>query len=57
VLYYAQARNAFLRGAWIWWVLPPGILITAATLGFAFTGFALETVLNPKMRSRRAATG
>jgi peptide/nickel transport system permease protein len=56
VLYYAQARNAFLRGAWIWWVLPPGMLITAATLGFAFTGFALEEVLNPKVRSRRAAT-
>jgi ABC-type dipeptide/oligopeptide/nickel transport system permease subunit len=55
VLYYAQARNAFLRGAWVWWVLPPGILITAATLGFAFTGFALEEVLNPKMRGRGAA--
>lgn len=52
VLYYAQARNAFLRGAWLWWVLPPGILITAATLGFAFTGFAIEEVLNPRMRGR-----
>jgi len=50
VLYYAQVRNAFLSGAWIWWVLPPGLLITAATLGFAFTGFALEERLNPRMR-------
>ncbi len=52
VLYYAQVRNAFLSGAWVWWVLPPGLLITAATLGFAFTGFALEEVLNPRMRRR-----
>jgi peptide/nickel transport system permease protein len=55
VLYYAQVRNAFLSGAWVWWVIPPGLLITAATLGFAFTGFALEEVLNPKMRGRRGA--
>ncbi|MGH2405781.1 MAG: ABC transporter permease [bacterium] len=54
VLYYAQVRNAFLSGAWVWWVLPPGLLITAATLGFAFTGFALEEVLNPRMRRHRA---
>ena len=50
VLYYAQARSAFLSGAWVWWVLPPGLLITAATLGFAFIGYSLEEVLNPKMR-------
>jgi len=49
-LYYAQARSAFLSGAWKWWVLPPGLLITAAVLGFAFTGFALEEVLNPRLR-------
>ncbi len=53
VLYYAQVRNAFLSGAWVWWVLPPGLLITAATLGFAFTGFALEERLNPRMRGGR----
>ncbi len=57
VLYYAQVRNAFLSGAWVWWVIPPGLLITAATLGFAFTGFALEEVLNPRMRGRRSAGG
>ena len=49
-LYYAQVRSAFLSGAWKWWVLPPGLLITAAVLGFAFTGFALEEVLNPQLR-------
>lgn len=49
MLYYAQARGAFLNGAW-WWVLPPGLLITAAVLGFALTGYALEEHLNPRLR-------
>jgi ABC-type dipeptide/oligopeptide/nickel transport system permease subunit len=56
VLYYAQVRNAFLSGAWVWWVLPPGLLITAATLGFAFTGYSLEEVLNPKMRAQHRSS-
>jgi ABC-type dipeptide/oligopeptide/nickel transport system permease subunit len=55
VLYYAQVRNAFISGAWVWWVLPPGFLITAATLGFAFTGYSLEEILNPKMRGRHGS--
>jgi peptide/nickel transport system permease protein len=53
VLYYAQVRNAFLSGAWLWWVVPPGLLITAATLAFAFTGYSLEEVLNPTIRRQR----
>jgi peptide/nickel transport system ATP-binding protein/peptide/nickel transport system permease protein len=55
VLYYAQVRNAFITGAWVWWVLPPGLLITSATLGFAFVGYALEEVLNPRMPLRHAS--
>jgi len=50
ILYYAQARGAFLSGAWKWWVLPPGLMITTAVLGFAFTGYALEEIVNPRLR-------
>jgi len=50
ILYYAQVRSAFLSGAWVWWVLPPGLVITLAVLGFALTGFALEEVINPRLR-------
>jgi len=50
MLYYAQARNAFLTGAWLWWVLPPGLMIAASVLGFALSGFALEDSLNPHLR-------
>lgn len=51
VLYYAQVRGAFLSGAWLWWVLPPGLLITLAVAGFAFSGYALENALNPRLRN------
>jgi peptide/nickel transport system permease protein len=50
ILYYAQIRGAFLNGSWPWWVLPPGIMITAAVLGFALTGRALEGYLFPRLR-------
>ena len=36
-----------------WWVLPPGICIAAASLSFILLGFALDEVLNPKLRRRR----
>lgn len=50
VLYWAQVRGAFLTPAWLWWVLPPGLLIICASLGFALVGFALEQTLNPRLR-------
>lgn len=50
VLYYAQARGAFLNGSWPWWVLPPGLLISLTVLGFALVGRSLETVLMPRLR-------
>lgn len=49
VLYYAQARGAFLTGSWLWWVLPPGLLITLTVLAFALTGYALEETVNPRL--------
>jgi len=53
VLYWAQVRGAFLTPAWLWWVLPPGLLIALASLGFALIGFALEQVINPRLRQSR----
>ena len=51
VLYWAQVRGALLTPAWLWWVLPPGLLIGSASLGFAMIGFALEQVINPRLKS------
>lgn len=50
MLYYAQIRGAFLNGSWPWWVVPPGLMITLAVLGFALTGRALEGYLFPRLR-------
>lgn len=52
MLFYAQARGAFLTDAWIWWVVPPGLLITLVVAGFAFSGLAVEEISDPKLRSR-----
>lgn len=54
MLFYAQTRSAFLSGAWLWWVLPPGLMITVAVLGFALVGFALEEITSPKVQRQSA---
>jgi peptide/nickel transport system permease protein len=53
MLYWAQVRGAFLTPAWLWWVLPPGILIATSSLGFALLGFSLEQRINPRLRQGR----
>jgi peptide/nickel transport system permease protein len=50
MLYFAQARGAFLNGSWLWWVLPPGILIMLAILGLVLVSYALEERFEPGLR-------
>jgi len=38
--------------AW-WWVIPPGLCIAAISIAFVLLGYALDEVLNPKLRQRR----
>lgn len=56
MLFYANARSAFLTDAWIWWVLPPGLCIAAAVLSFAFIGYALEERARPRLHSLTPAS-
>lgn len=49
ILFWAQSRGAFLTPAWKWWVLPPGLMIMAASLGFALIAFAMEERINPRL--------
>ncbi len=51
ILFYANARSAFLADAWLWWVLPPGLCIAAVVVSFAFLGYALEERIDPRLRS------
>jgi ABC-type glutathione transport system ATPase component/ABC-type dipeptide/oligopeptide/nickel transport system permease subunit len=42
MLFFANTRAAFLTGAWVYWVLPPGLCIALACLSFSLIGFALS---------------
>jgi peptide/nickel transport system permease protein len=49
-------EEAFSAGAltagWWWWLIPPGIAIVFVTLSFTMCGYALDEVLNPRLRQR-----
>jgi len=36
-----------------WWVVPPGLCIALLAISFVLLGYALDEVLNPKLRMRR----
>ena len=55
ILFYANARSAFLTDAWMWWVVPPGLCIAATVLAFAFVGYALEERGRPRLHSLASA--
>lgn len=52
MLNYAFGHGAFEAGAW-WWALPPGLAITFLSLSFVFMGFAIDEIVNPRLRRRR----
>ena len=48
-----QSFNAgALTAGWWWWLIPPGVAIVFVTLAFTMCGYALDEVLNPKLRAR-----
>jgi peptide/nickel transport system ATP-binding protein/peptide/nickel transport system permease protein len=51
-LHYAQIRGALLTGTWPWWVVPPGLLIALAVLGFTALHYGLEEFCRPRLRQR-----
>jgi peptide/nickel transport system permease protein len=36
-----------------WWIVPPGICIAVLSLSFILIGYAIDDILNPKLRQRR----
>ncbi|MDD4903385.1 MAG: ABC transporter permease [Candidatus Bipolaricaulis sp.] len=51
ILFDAFSSGAVLQGIW-WWIVPPGLAIALMGMTFAFIGFAMDTILNPKLRTR-----
>ena len=51
MLSFAEDASAFERGLWMWLVVP-GLCIVAVVLGFTLLGYALDEILNPKLRRR-----
>jgi peptide/nickel transport system permease protein len=51
VLEFAFSGTAASRGAW-WWLLPPGLAIVFVVLAFTMCGYALDEILNPRLRRR-----
>lgn len=47
----AYNYGAFYLGAW-WTIVPPGLAILTMVLSFSLVGYALDDVLNPKLRQR-----
>jgi peptide/nickel transport system permease protein len=43
--------GAMANGYW-WWMIPPGVAVVSVTLAFTMCGYALDEILNPKLRSR-----
>ena len=36
-----------------WWIVPPGLCIAAISISFILMGYALDEILNPKIRERQ----
>jgi peptide/nickel transport system permease protein len=51
MLEFANNAGAATTGKW-WWLLPPGLAIVIVVLAFTMCGFALDEILNPKLRER-----
>lgn len=50
----AQGGGALTRGAW-WWFIPPGLMIALFGTGLSLVNFAIDEIVNPKLRLAPAA--
>jgi peptide/nickel transport system permease protein len=51
ILESAFNAGAATAGNW-WWLVPPGVCIVLVVLAFTMCGYALDEILNPKLRRR-----
>lgn len=52
---FSRESTALIKslGEYWFWVIPPGVAIALMAMSFILMGFALDEILNPKLRKRR----
>jgi peptide/nickel transport system permease protein len=55
MLYWAQADQALLLGAW-WWFVPPGLAIGLVGTALALMNFGIDELINPRLRTAGIGT-
>jgi peptide/nickel transport system permease protein len=51
ILEFAFSSGA-ATGGWWWWLVAPGVAIVLVVLAFTMCGYALDEILNPRLRRR-----
>ena len=51
ILEFAFSSGA-ATGGWWWWLVAPGVAIVLVVLAFTMCGYALDEILNPRLRKR-----
>jgi peptide/nickel transport system permease protein len=51
IIQEAFTQGALTAGYW-WWLIPPGLAVVFVTLSFTMCGYALDEILNPRLRAR-----
>jgi ABC-type dipeptide/oligopeptide/nickel transport system permease subunit len=49
IIYYAQAKNALLTDAWVWWILPPGLCIILISCSLTMITYGAEGKMNRRL--------
>lgn len=50
ILHWSEEGNAFLLGAW-WWFVPPGICLALISAGLGLVNLGVDEVINPRLRT------
>jgi peptide/nickel transport system permease protein len=51
---WGRMLSATVSNPTVWWiVLPPGLAIMFLSMSFILIGYALDDILNPRLRTRR----
>lgn len=52
MIYYAQAKNALLTGAWVWWIVPPGLCIVLVSCALMLISYGAEEWMDKRLVRR-----